>query len=49
MFEGLKPSDLRAMQHDLSARIEHELAAGLALRDRIPSRIWQLCRSGANT
>jgi hypothetical protein len=34
VFEGIKPGNLRALQHDLRARANHELAAPLRLRAR---------------
>lgn len=34
LFEDIKPCALRRLQHNLSARIDHPLAAGLVLRDR---------------
>ena len=34
LFEGMQAQHLRALHHDLSARVEHELAASLALKGR---------------
>lgn len=44
LFEGLKPLHLRALQHDLAARINHELAAGLRLRNRTAAHLADLSK-----
>jgi hypothetical protein len=44
LFQGLKPCDLRKLQHDLSARISHELAAGLTLRTRTAAHLADLSK-----
>jgi hypothetical protein len=44
LFQGLKPCDLRKLQHDLSARISHELAAGLTLRTRTAAHLEDLSK-----
>lgn len=40
--EGLKPCDLRAFHHDLSARTGHERAAGIKLRKRTTQQLTEL-------
>jgi len=42
LSQGLKPCDLRKLQHDLSARISHELSAGLDLRNRTAAHLSDL-------
>ncbi len=44
LSQGMKPCDLRKLQHDLSARIGHELAAGLALRNRTAAHLADLSK-----
>jgi hypothetical protein len=44
LFGGLKPCDLRAFHHDLSARVDHERAAGLALRSRTTAHLADLSK-----
>lgn len=39
LSQGMKPCDLRKLHHDLSARVSHELAAGLALKTRTATHL----------
>jgi hypothetical protein len=44
LSQGLKMCDLRKLQHDLSARVGHELAAGLTLRNRTAAHLADLSK-----
>ncbi len=44
LSQGMKPCDLRKLHHDLSARIEHQHAVGLALRSRTAAHLVDLSK-----
>ncbi len=44
LSQGMKPCALRKLHHDLSARVGHDLAAGLALRSRTTTHLADLSR-----
>jgi hypothetical protein len=44
LLKGVKAQQLRALNHDLSARIHHELAAGLTLRVRTAAHLADITK-----
>lgn len=44
LLEGMKAKQLRALHHNLSARIDHELAARLALKSRTVAHLADVSR-----
>ena len=44
LFEGMRPCDLRKLQHDLAARIDHEFAASVVLRSKTAKHLAALSK-----